>query len=157
MGFVKEFREFALKGNVLDLAIGVIIGAAFGKIVNSMIEDLIMPLVGTIGKVDFTNAYISLSSKVNAAAALAAQNHEPFGLAEARKSGPVLAYGNFITIAINFVILAFCVFIVVKLFNTARKRFEADKAAEAAAPAAPPPTPEDVLLLREIRDSLRAR
>ena len=157
MGFVKEFREFALKGNVLDLAVGVIIGAAFGKIVNSMIEDLIMPVVGMAGNVDFTNAYISLSEKVRVAAEKAAASGTPFGLADARKAGPVLAYGNFVTIAINFVILAFCIFIVVKLFNTARKKFERQEAAAAAAPAAPPPTPEDVILLREIRDSLRQR
>lgn len=174
MGFVSEFREFALKGNVLDLAVGVIIGAAFGKIVNSIIEDLIMPVVGMAGNVDFTNAYIPLSKAVTVAkeaADTAIANHpklieagkmavgspapSPLGLADARKIGPVLAYGNFITITINFIILAFCIFLVVKLFNSARRRFEAQKAAEApAAPAGPSSTDK---LLMEIRDALKSR
>ncbi|MBL0871538.1 MAG: MscL family protein [Phycisphaerales bacterium] len=178
MGFVSEFREFALKGNVLDLAVGVIIGAAFGKIVNSIIEDLIMPVVGMAGNVDFTNAYIPLSKAVTTAkeaADKAIVNHaaahaqkvangleaassvapSPLGLADARKIGPVLAYGNFITITINFIILAFCIFLVVKLFNSARRRFEAQKAAEApAAPAGPSSTDK---LLMEIRDALKSR
>lgn len=148
MGLVKEFKEFALKGNVLDLAVGVIIGAAFGKIVSSVIEDLIMPLVGKIvGNVDFSNLYLPLSEAVtkahdNAAAGLS--------LADARKIGPVFAYGSFITIVINFVILAFCIFMVVRAFNTARKRFEAEKPAAPAAPSA------QEKLLAEIRDILKA-
>jgi large conductance mechanosensitive channel len=154
MGFVSEFREFALKGNVLDLAVGVIIGAAFGKIVNSIIEDLIMPVVGLAGNVDFTNAYYPLSQKV-VDAIKAAPPNTAIGLADARKIGPVLAYGNFITITINFIILAFCIFLVVKLFNNARRRFEAQKAAEApAAPAGPSSTDK---LLMEIRDALKSR
>jgi len=151
MGFISEFRDFALKGNVLDLAVGVIIGGAFGTIVNSMIADVIMPVVGIAGNVDFSNAYIALSEKVTAAADAAAKAGAPFGLADAKKVGPVLAYGNFITVPINFVILAFCIFIVVKLFNTARKRMEAEK--PAAAPAGPT---ADQKLLTEIRDLLAA-
>lgn len=154
MGMIKEFREFALKGNVLDLAVGVIIGGAFGKIINSVIEDMIMPVVSIPGNVDFTNLYLGLSEKVRTAVDAAAKAGTPLGLADARKMGPVLAYGNFITITINFVILAFCVFMVVKAFNTARKRFEKEQAAAPAAPAAP--TKEQVLLT-EIRDLLAKR
>jgi large conductance mechanosensitive channel len=150
MGFVKEFREFALKGNVLDMAVGVIIGAAFGGIVKSMIEDMIMPVVGIFGKADFSNLYIPLRADVREAAEAAAAANRSFTLADARGVGPVLAYGSFITIAINFVILAFCIFLVVKAFNIARKRFEAQQ------PPPPPAGPsEEVLLLREIRDSLK--
>lgn len=152
MSIMKEFREFALKGNVLDLAVGVIIGGAFGKIVNSMIEDIIMPIVSIPGNVDFTNMYFGLTEKVRTAIDAAATAGTPMGLADARKVGPVFAYGNFITITINFLILAFCIFMVVKMFNKARKKFEAEK--PAAAPAGPT---EDVLLLREIRDSLKHR
>lgn len=148
MGFIKEFREFALKGNVLDLAVGVIIGGAFGGIVNSLIKDIIMPVVSIPGNVDFTNMYIGLTKEVNAKIDAAATRPS---LEEARTMGPTLAYGNFITIAINFVILAFCIFIVVKMFNAARKRFEAQK--PAPAPAGPTPTEK---LLAEIRDELRA-
>ncbi len=144
MGFVKEFREFALKGNMLDLAVGVIIGAAFGGIVNSLIKDVIMPVVGMAGNVDFSNMYIGLSEKVRAAG--------PMSLEQARAIGPVLAYGSFITIVLNFLILAFCIFMVVKAFNTARKKFEAEK----PAPPPPPPSAEEGLL-REIRDLLAAR
>ena len=148
MGMVKEFREFALKGNMLDLAVGVIIGAAFGNIVNSLIRDVIMPVVGMAGEVDFTNRFLPLGTKVREAVA-ASPN---IGLEDARKLGSVLAYGSFITISINFLILAFCIFLVVKAFNTARKRFEAEK------PPAPPagPTNEEKLLV-EIRDLLARR
>jgi len=147
MGMVSEFKDFALKGNVLDLAVGVIIGAAFGKIVNSIIEDMIMPVVGLAGNVDFTNAYFSLSNKVSEAARIAPNG--VLGLADARKIGPVLAWGNFVTISINFIILAFCIFIVVKLFNNARKKFEAAK----PVPVPAGPTAEQ-MLLTEIRDLL---
>jgi large conductance mechanosensitive channel len=148
MGLLKEFREFALKGNVLDLAVGVIIGGAFGSIVNSMIKDVIMPVVGIAGEVDFTNRFIPLGAKVREAVT----TNPNMSLEEARKLGSVLAYGSFVTVTINFVILAFCIFLVIKAFNTARKRFESEK------PAPPPAGPsEDVLLLREIRDSLKAR
>jgi len=137
MSFGSEFKEFALKGNVMDLAVGVIIGGAFGKIVDSVVGDLIMPVVGKIfGGLDFNNYYIALAGQ---AAGLP--------LVEAKKAGvPVFAYGNFITVAINFSILAFIIFLMVKQMNRMKRE----------APAAPPaPTPEDVLLLREIRDSLK--
>ncbi|MGQ0628316.1 MAG: large conductance mechanosensitive channel protein MscL [Phycisphaerales bacterium] len=146
---MKEFREFALKGNVLDLAVGVIIGGAFGGIVNSVINDMIMPVVGTIWNADFSNVYIALNDKVRNAAEAAEKAGGALGLADARKIGPVLAYGNFITVVINFIILAFCIFMVIKAFNSARKRFEAEK--PAAAPAGPT---VDQKLLTEIRDLL---
>lgn len=136
MSMMSEFKEFALKGNVMDLAVGVIIGGAFGKIVDSLVGDIIMPVVGKIiGNVDFSNMYVALSG-------------QPAGLAlaEAKKAGSVLAYGNFITIAINFIILAFIIFQLVKMMNRMKK---------AEPPPAPAPTPEDVVLLREIRDSLK--
>lgn len=136
MAMLQEFKEFALKGNVMDLAVGVIIGGAFGKIVDSIVGDLIMPVVSKVfGGLDFSNYYIALAGQ---AAGLP--------LAEAKKAGAVLAYGNFITIALNFVILAFIIFIMVKQMNRMRKE---------APPAPPAPTPEEVVLLREIRDSLR--
>ena len=136
MAMLQEFKEFALKGNVMDLAVGVIIGGAFGKIVDSIVGDLIMPIVSKVfGGLDFSNYYIALAGQ---AAGLP--------LAEAKKAGAVLAYGNFITIALNFVILAFVIFMMVKQMNRMRKE---------APPAAPAPTPEEVVLLREIRDSLR--
>ena len=144
MGMMKEFREFAVKGNVIDLAVGVIIGGAFGKIVGSVVEDLIMPLVGRlVGKLDFSNLFIVLSDPPPGTA---------LTLAELKKVGvPVFAYGNFITVALNFVILAFAIFLMVKQINRIKR------AEPAPAPAAPPPTPEDVLLLREIRDSLKRK
>lgn len=144
MSMLKEFREFAIKGNVIDLAVGVIIGGAFGKIVGSVVDDLIMPVVGKlVGNMDFSNLFLVLGD-VAAGTALT--------LAELRKAGvPVFAYGNFITVALNFLILAFAIFLMVKQINRL-KRSE-----PAPAPAAPPPTPEDVLLLREIRDSLKQK
>ena len=140
MSFISEFREFAVKGNVVDLAVGVIIGGAFGKIVDSLVADVIMPIVGLIfGKLDFSNLYVVLGT-VPAGVANT--------LADLKKAGvPVLAYGNFITVAVNFVILAFVIFVMVKQINRLRRSHEA-----APAPAAPP---EDVMLLREIRDSLK--
>lgn len=153
MGMLKEFRDFALRGNVLDLAVAVIIGGAFGGIVQSMIKDVIMPVIGIAGSVDFSNQYIPLSKKGADAVAEAAQRGDPVpGLDKARELGPVIAWGNFITITLNFIILAFCIFLVIKAFNMAKKRFEKEQAA--AAPAAPP---ADVALLTEIRDLLRAR
>lgn len=139
MGFAKEFKEFALKGNVIDLAVGVIIGGAFGKITSSVIDDLIMPLLGKlIGNVDFSNLYVPLSDKITTG----------LPLAEAKKLGPVFAYGNFISIMINFVLLAFCVFLMIKAINSLKKK-------EVEAPAAPPePTAQEKLLM-EIRDSLK--
>ena len=151
MGMIKEFREFALKGNVLDLAVGVIIGGAFGGIVNSMIKDLIMPVVSIPGNVDFTNKYVGLTESARKAIDTASSGGKVPSLEEARAMGPILAYGSFITVAINFVILAFCIFIVIKMFNTARKRFEKEQ----PAPAPAGPSASEVLL-KEIRDELRA-
>lgn len=151
MGFLKEFREFALKGNVLDMAVGVIIGGAFGGIVKSMIDDVLMPIVGIVGKADFSNMYIPLTSKVSEEMAKAEAAGTPLSLEAARTYGPVLAYGSFITILLNFLILAFCIFLVIKMFNMARKRFEKEQA-----PPPPAGPSEEVLLLREIRDSLKA-
>lgn len=136
---LKEFREFALKGNVVDLAIGVIIGAAFGRIVESLVGDIIMPLIGAIGSVDFSNYFLGLNSTVTSPV-----------LADAKKQGAVLAYGNFITIAVNFLIIAFVLFLVVKGINTLRRR-------EAAKPAEPAAPPQDVALLTEIRDLLKQK
>ena len=135
MGFATEFKEFATKGNVMDLAVGVIIGGAFGKIVDSLVGDLIMPIVGKIfGGLDFSNYFIALSGQTANT------------LVEAKKAGAVFAYGSFITVAINFVILAIIIFMMVKQMNRLKRE---------APPAAPAPTPEDVVLLREIRDSLK--
>jgi large conductance mechanosensitive channel len=134
---LKEFREFAMRGNVVDLAIGVIIGVAFGKIVSALVDDIIMPIIGLAGKADFTNYFIPLSSAVTAG-----------NLADARKQGGVLAYGDFITTAINFLIIAFALFLVVKGINALKK----------PAPGAPPPPPSDeVVLLTQIRDALAKR
>ena len=140
-GFMQEFKEFAVKGNVMDLAVGVIIGGAFGKIVNSMVGDLIMPLVGSIfGGLDFSNFFIALKEVPPGVA---------MTLAEVKKAGvPVFAYGSFITVLIDFTILAFIIFLMVKQMNKLKRE-------EAAAPAEPAPTPEDVVLLREIRDALK--
>lgn len=140
MGFASEFKEFAMKGNVVDLAVGVIIGGAFGKIVDSIVADLIMPIVGKLfGGLDFSNYFIQLSGA-------AATN-----LADAKKAGAVFAYGSFLTVAVNFAILAFIIFVMIQQINRMKK------AEPAPAPAAPPPTPEDVVLLREIRDALAKR
>lgn len=142
MGMMQEFKEFAVKGNVVDLAVGVIIGGAFGKIVSSLVEDVIMPLVGRlVGNLDFSNLFIVLGTVPEGAGRT---------LADLKKAGvPVLAYGNFITVALNFLILAFAIFLMVKQINRL-KRPEPE-----AAPAEPPPVPEDIALLREIRDSLK--
>jgi large conductance mechanosensitive channel len=138
VSFTSEFKEFALKGNVMDLAVGVIIGGAFGKIVDSVVGDLIMPIVGKIfGGLDFNNYFIPLAGQTATT------------LVEAKKAGAVFAYGSFITIALNFVILAFIIFLMVKQMNRLKRE------APPAPPAPPAPTPEDVLLLREIRDALR--
>ena len=138
MSFVSEFKEFAVKGNVMDLAVGVIIGGAFGKIVDSIVGDLIMPIVGKIfGGMDFNNYFVALAGQT-------ATN-----LADAKKAGAVFAYGSFITIVLNFAILAFIIFLMVKQMNRLKRE------AQPAAAAAPAPTPEDVLLLREIRDALK--
>ena len=143
MGFAAEFREFAIKGNVVDLAVGVIIGGAFGKIVDSVVKDLAMPIVNLIlgGRVDFSNHYVVLSGAVPAGASLA----------EAQKLGNVFAWGNFVTVAINFAILALVIFVMIRQINRLRRE------APPPPPAVAPPTPEDVLLLREIRDALKQR
>ncbi|MDE2081223.1 MAG: large conductance mechanosensitive channel protein MscL [Burkholderiales bacterium] len=138
MSFGSEFKEFALKGNVMDLAVGVIIGGAFGKIVDSLVGDVIMPVVGrVVGGLDFSNYFLPLAGQTAST------------LAEAKKAGAVLAYGSFITVAINFVILALIIFLMVKQMNRLKR------SAPPPPPAPPAPTPEDVLLLREIRDALR--
>ncbi|MDG0024171.1 large conductance mechanosensitive channel protein MscL [Trinickia sp. Y13] len=146
MGIVKEFREFAVKGNVMDLAVGVIIGGAFSTIVNSIVKDLIMPIVGVVtGGLDFSNKFVRLgdippSFKGN-----------PDSFKDLQTAGvAVFGYGSFITAVINFAILAMIVFAIVKFMNSLRKR-------EEAAPAAPAAPPEDVVLLREIRDALKQR
>ena len=164
MKMLMEFREFALKGNVVDLAVGVIIGAAFGKIVGSLVEDIIMPPIGKlIGNVDFTNLYVSLSDKIDAANSSRATTQPGadsmanvfssvarLPLAEARKLGPVIAYGNFLTILLNFIIVAFCIFAIVKMINSARRKPE-------PAPNVPPAPTRQETLLEEIRDSIRSK
>jgi len=143
MSFASEFRDFAVKGNVVDLAVGVIIGGAFGKIVDSMVKDLIMPVIGRIfGGLDFSNWYIALGSPPSGYAG-------PMTYEALTKAGvPLFAYGNFITIVINFLILALVIFWMIKRFNAVRAKLD-------ATPPPPPATPEDVLLLREIRDALK--
>ncbi len=141
MSMASEFREFALKGNVMDLAVGVIIGGAFGKIVTSLVDDVIMPVVGRVaGNLDFSAFYIALAD-IPAGTGTS--------LAAVREAGvPVLAYGSFLTVLVNFLILAFIIFQMVKMMNRMKR--------EAPAPEpAPVATPEDILLLREIRDQLR--
>jgi large conductance mechanosensitive channel len=139
MAIMKEFREFALKGNVMDLAVGVIIGGAFGKIVDSMVRDVIMPLVNFIagGQIDFSNKYWVLSGNVPAGAPLA----------EAQRAGTVFAWGSFVTVSINFAILAFIIFWMVKTMNRLKRE----------APPPPAAPAEDVVLLREIRDALKQK
>jgi len=138
MSMLQEFKEFAVKGNVMDLAVGVIIGAAFGKIVDSVVNDLIMPIIGRVtGGLDFSSYYIALKD---------IPAGTPVTLEAVKKAGvPVFAYGNFITIVLYFVILAFIIFVMVKWINKLKRE----------APAAPPEPPEEVRLLRDIRDSLR--
>jgi large conductance mechanosensitive channel len=137
MSFSSEFKEFAMKGNVVDLAVGVIIGGAFGKIVDSLVADVVMPLVSKIfGGLDFSNYFVPLAGQTATT------------LAEAKKAGAVFAYGNFLTVSLNFVILALIIFIMVKQINRL-------KSAQPPAPAVPPAPPEDVQLLREIRDALK--
>ena len=139
MGMLKEFKDFAMRGNVIDLAVGVIIGGAFGKITESVINDLFMPVIGkVVGNVDFSNLYVVLSGNIP----------EGTALADAKKLGAVFAWGNFVTVLINFMLLALCVFLMIKGINSMKKK-------EEAAPAAPAPPSEEVTLLREIRDSLK--
>jgi large conductance mechanosensitive channel len=135
---LKEFREFAMKGNVVDLAVGVIIGAAFGAIINSLVGDIIMPIVGAVtGGLDFSNYFTPLSKAVTAG-----------NLADAKKQGAVLAWGSFLTLTLNFTIIAFVLFIVIRAMNTLKRN-------DQAAPAAPPKPTREVELLTEIRDLLK--
>ncbi|MBL4591739.1 MAG: large conductance mechanosensitive channel protein MscL [Phycisphaerales bacterium] len=152
MGMVKEFKEFALKGNVMDMAIGIIIGGAFGLIIKSAIADLIMPIIGIPGKADFANLYFGLTEPVRIGMeAFAAENNGmAMTLDQAKELGPVFAWGNFITVAINFLILAFVIFMMVKMMNKAKAKMEKEE--EAAPPAAPA---ADLVLLGEIRDLLK--
>ena len=133
---LKEFRDFAMKGNVVDLAVGIIIGAAFSSIVTSLVGDIIMPIIGAIGGLDFSNYFIGLSKAVTAS-----------NLVDAKKQGAVLAWGNFLTLTINFLIVAFVLFMVIRAMNTLKRK-------DAAAPAAPPKPSREEELLTEIRDLL---
>jgi large conductance mechanosensitive channel len=134
---LKEFRDFAMKGNVVDLAVGIIIGAAFSSIVTSLVADIIMPIIGAIGGLDFSNYFIGLSKAVTAS-----------NLVDAKKQGAVLAWGNFLTLTINFLIVAFVLFMVIRAMNTLKRK-------DAAAPAAPPKPSREEELLTEIRDLLK--
>ena len=137
---LKEFREFALRGSVVDLTVGVIIGAAFGKIVESVVGDVFMPVIGAVtGGLDFSNYFVPLSGRVTATA-----------LAEAKKQGAVLAWGNFLTIVINFLIVAWVMFLVARMMNRLKRL-------ETAEPAAAPPPSRQEVLLTEIRDLLKSR
>jgi len=137
---LQEFKDFVLKGNVVDLAVGVIIGGAFGKIVSSLVDDIIMPIIGAIfGGLDFNNYFIGLAKAVNSPV-----------LAEAKKQGAVLAYGSFLTVLVNFIIVAFVIFLAIRAMNSAKKQ-------EAASPAAAPAPSTTDVLLTEIRDQLAKR
>ena len=151
MKIIQEFKAFAMRGNVVDLAVGVIIGAAFGKIVSAVVSDIIMPPIARlVGNIDFTNLYVPLSEKVRqaqdayASAPATLDGHLPLDLAQ--KAGPVLAWGDFLTVTLNFIIVAFCIFLMIKLMNKLIKKEE----------AAAPPTPTEQLLT-EIRDLLKNR
>jgi large conductance mechanosensitive channel len=138
MSFIQEFKDFAMRGNVVDLAVGVVIGGAFGKIVDSLVKDIIMPMVGALmGGVDFKQLYINLGSTA----------YDTMELAE-KAGAPLIKYGVFINSMVDFLIIAFAIFVAVKAINSLKRK-------EEAAPAAPAPTPEDVVLLREIRDALK--
>ncbi|MGP8120685.1 MAG: large conductance mechanosensitive channel protein MscL [Xanthobacteraceae bacterium] len=137
---LKEFRDFAMKGNVVDLAVGVIIGLAFGAIVNSMVNDIIMPIIGAItGGLDFSNYFLPLSAKVTAS-----------NLLDAKKQGAVLAWGSFLTLVLNFLIVAFVLFVVIRLMNQMKRK-------DAEAPKPPPAPTREEVLLGEIRDLLKSR
>jgi large conductance mechanosensitive channel len=138
MSFMQEFKEFAMRGNVIDLAVGVVIGGAFGKIVDSLVKDVVMPPIGALlGGVDFKHLYLNLSGTT----------YETMEAAE-KAGAPLIKYGAFINSMVDFTIIAFAIFVAVKAINSLKRK-------EAAAPAAPPPTPEDIQLLREIRDVLK--
>ncbi len=150
MGFVQEFKDFAMRGNLVDLAVGVVIGAAFGKVVTSFIDGMVMPLIGMLtGGVDFNNVFLPLTDEVRAAVA----SNPGLTLEEAKKLGAVIAYGSFITVVIDFLVVAFVIFMVIKAMNRMKK-----KQAEApAAPVAPPAPTKEEILLTEIRDALVKR
>jgi len=138
MSFIQEFKDFAMRGNVVDLAVGVVIGGAFGKIVDSLVKDIIMPMVGAmLGGVDFKQLYINLGATA----------YDTMELAE-KAGAPLIKYGSFINSMVDFLIIAFAIFVAVKAINSLKRK-------EDVAPAAPAPTPEDVVLLREIRDALK--
>lgn len=142
MGFMKEFKEFAMKGNVLDMAIGVVIGGAFGKIVTSLVNDIIMPLIGALlGNVDFSTLAVTLRQAV--------MNGD-----EVVKPAVTLGYGNFIQVTVDFLIVALCIFLVIKAINKAKNLAKKEEEAPAE-PEAPAPKPDDVVLLEEIRDLLK--
>jgi large conductance mechanosensitive channel len=169
MKLLKDFRDFALKGNVVDLAVGLIIGAAFTAIVTSLVGDVLMPPIGKlVGNLDFSNLYISLSDKIDDANAAYSQkiaatqpttdssyvptafdSSRRLPLEKAKELGPVIAYGKFITAVINFIIIAFCVFVLIKAMMMAKRKFEKEQA------IAPAPAPPEVILLTEIRDLLK--
>lgn len=143
MGFMKEFKEFAMKGNVLDMAIGVVIGGAFGKIVTSLVNDIIMPLVGALlGHVDFSTQAVTLRQAI--------MNGD-----EVVKPAVILGYGNFIQVTVDFLIVALCIFLVIKAINKAKNLAKKEEEAAPAEPEAPAPKPDDVVLLEEIRDLLK--
>lgn len=148
MGFIKEFKEFAMRGNVVDLAVGVIIGAAFGKVITSMVNDIIMPPIGkAMGGVDFKDLFINLEPEKLTKAGTTVKS-----LAEAKEAAvPVIAYGSFINVTIDFIIVALCIFVIIKAMNTMKKK------PAPAAPAAPPEPTKEEKLLTEIRDAIRAR
>jgi len=149
MKMIQEFKAFVMRGNVVDLAVGVIIGAAFGKIVSALVDDIIMPPIGkAIGNLDFSNLYVPLSKKIVAVQNAGISTNADFvlPLADAKKLGPVFAWGDFATVTLNFVIVAFCIFLMIKLMNTLAKKEEAK--------AVPSPTEQ---LLAEIRDLLKNR
>jgi large conductance mechanosensitive channel len=150
MGLISEFKAFAMRGNVVDMAVGVIIGGAFGLIITSLVKDIIMPVVNMAGTVDFSQKYVPLSEKARAAVdAYAATNSGAIlPLAKAQEAGSVLGWGNFVTITINFLIIAFCIFMVIKLMNAMIKKEEAKP---------PPPPTNEEKLLTEIRDLLKSR
>jgi large conductance mechanosensitive channel len=138
MSFVSEFKQFAMRGNVVDLAVGVVIGAAFGKIVDSLVKNVIMPPIGALlGGIDFSHYYLSLTS----------QTYESMEAAE-KAGAPLIKYGAFLQSVVDFTIIAFAIFMMIKVINRVQSKAE-------EAPAAPPPTPEDIVLLREIRDALK--
>ncbi len=142
MSIIKEFKEFAMRGNVVDLAVGVVIGGAFGKIVTSMVDNLITPLVGlATGGLNFSDLCIPLGKAKDGAVVETLSQCKAAGVA-------AFGYGAFVQAVLDFIIIAFCIFVMIKLMNAAKRK-------QAEAPAAPPPPPEDIVLLREIRDALR--